>query len=266
MTKLVDSPLRFGNITAFLITLVVNGLANTTLLNNRTTAQVSDLYPTLITPAGYVFAIWGIIYVLLVAFVIYQALPSQKNKAYQKQVSILFILSSLFNIVWLFLWQYDYITVSVIVMFALLATLIAIYVRLNIGQSNATLTEKLFIHLPFSVYLGWITIAAIVNVAAALVSVNWSGFGISAEAWAVIVLIVALAVTLAVIVTRRDVAYSLVVVWALAGIAVKQNASQNIILTAEIAITVILITLALATTIYGLKSRKMTQRIPLHPK
>jgi benzodiazapine receptor len=256
LTKLVDSLLRFGNIAAFIITLVVNGLANTTLLNNRTTAHVSDLYPTLITPAGYVFAIWGVIYVLLAAFVVYQALPSQKNKPYQKQVSILFILSSLFNTLWLFLWQYDYITVSVILMFALLATLIAIYVRLNIGQSNAPLTEKLFIHLPFSVYLGWITIAAIANVAAALVSVNWNGLGISAEAWAVIVLIVALAITLAVIVTRRDISYSLVIVWALVGIAIKQNASPNIVLTAEIAIIILLVALVLATAFHTIKDRQ----------
>ncbi len=247
--------LRFGNIAAFIVTLIVNGLANTTLLNNRTTAQVSDAYPTLITPPGYVFAIWGIIYVLLAVFVIYQALPSQKTKPYQKQVSVIFILSSLFNIVWLFLWQYDYITFSVIVMFTLLATLIAIYLRLNIGRSDAPLTEKLCVHLPFSVYLGWITIATIANVSAALVSVGWDGFGVSPETWAIIVLAVALIITLAVIATRRDIAYSLVVVWALAGIAVKQGAPPNIVVTAEIAIVVIFIALALAVAFYMLRGR-----------
>ena len=115
--------LRFGNIVAFAVTLAVNGLAGTTLLNGRTTAQVSDLYSNPFTPAGYVFAIWGIIYTLLGVFVIYQALPKQKDKPFQKQIGALFILSSIFNVVWLFLWQYDYITTSVVLMFALLATL-----------------------------------------------------------------------------------------------------------------------------------------------
>ena len=256
MTELNANLLRFGNIAAFIITLAINSLANTTVLNGRTTGQVSDLYPTLVTPAGYVFAIWGIIYVLLLAFVIYQALPSQKDKLFQKQIGLIFILSSLLNCVWLFLWQYDFITESVIVMFALLASLIAIYLRLNIGKAKVSLKEKLLVHLPFSVYLGWITIAAIANVASALVSANWGGFGLSPEIWAVTVLTVALVITLAVIVKRRDIAYSLVIVWALGGIAVKQNTSQNVVTTAEIAIGVILFVLALAIAIYRLRYKK----------
>ena len=256
MTQVNANLLRFGNIAAFIITLAINSLANTTVFNGRTTGQVSDLYPTLVTPAGYVFAIWGIIYVLLLAFVIYQALPSQKDKPFQKQIGLIFILSSLLNCVWLFLWQYDFITESVIVMFALLATLIAIYSRLNIGKAKVPLKEKLLVHLPFSVYLGWITIAAIANVASALVSANWGGFGLSPEIWAVTVLTVALVITLAVIVKRRDIAYSLVIVWALGGIAVKQNTSQNVVTTAEIAIGVILFVLALAIAIYRLRYKK----------
>jgi len=233
--------LRFGNITAFIVTLAVNGLAGTTVLNGRTTAQVSDLYSNPFTPAGYVFAIWGIIYSLLLVFTVYQALPKQKEKASQNQISALFIVSSIFNVVWLFLWQYDYITVSVVLMFALLATLTAIYIRLRIGKSSVPLKEKLCVHLPFSVYLGWITVASIANVAAALVSVGWNGFGLNAETWAIGAMSVALLVTLIVIATRKDVVYSLVVVWALAGMAVKQSLYPNILVVAELAIVVILI-------------------------
>jgi benzodiazapine receptor len=255
LTKTNSNLLRLGNIAAFIVTLAINGLAGTTVLNGRTTAQVSDLYSNPFTPAGYVFAIWGIIYALLLVFVIYQAFPKQKNKLFQKQISALFILSSIFNVVWLFLWQYDYITVSVVLMFALLATLIAIYLRLGIGKSNAPLTEKLCVHLPFSVYLGWITIASIANVAAALVSVGWNGFGLSAETWAIVAMSIALIITLVVIVARRDIAYSLVVIWALAGIAVKQNTHPNIVITAEIAIAVVLIALALSLLTWRLKHK-----------
>ena len=227
MAKNTSNLVRFGNIAVFAVTLAINGLAGTTVLNGRTTAKVSDLYSNPFTPAGYVFGIWGIIYAMLLVFVIYQALPKQNGKPFQKKIGVLFLLSGIFNVVWLFLWQYDYITFSVIVMFALLATLSAIYLRLGIGKSSAPLTEKLCVHLPFSVYFGWITVASIANVAAALVSVGWNGLGIGAEAWAVIAMGIALIVTLMAIVSRRDFAYSFVVVWAFAGIAVKQEHVSN---------------------------------------
>ena len=256
MSKTNTNLLRFGNIAAFTVTLAINGLAGTTVLNGRTTAQVSDLYSNIFTPAGYVFAIWGIIYTLLLVFVIYQVLPKQKDKPFQKQIGALFILSSFFNVVWLFLWQYGYIATSVVLMFALLASLIAIYLRLGIGKSSALRTEKWCVHLPFSVYLGWITVASIANVAAALVSVGWNGFGLSAETWAIIAMGIALIVTLIVIVVRRDVAYSLVVVWALAGIAVKQNKYPTIVLIAQEAIAVILVALALSLAVWRLRHKR----------
>lgn len=253
LNKLNYNLLRFGNIAAFLITIIINGLSNTTLLNNRTTAQVSDAYPTLITPAGYVFSIWGIIYFLLAVFLVYQALPSKKERPFQKQISGLFILSSVFNVSWLFLWQYDFISISPILIVALLATLIAIYLRLNVGKSNIPLKERLAVHLPFSVYLGWLTIATIANIAVALVASNWDGFGISPETWAIIIFAVATLLTLVVIATRRDIAYSVVIIWAFAGIAVKQSTQSNLVLTSEIAITIIIISLVIALVFNRLK-------------
>ncbi len=251
--------LRFGNVAALIVTIIINGLAGTTLLNGRTTAQVSDAYPTLVTPAGYVFAIWGIIYILLAAFAAYQALPSQRNMRYHKQIGALFILSSVFNCIWLFLWQYNYIALSVVLMLALLATLIAIYLRLGIGKTETPHGEKLLVHLPFSVYLGWITIAAIANISAALVSVGWNGFDVNLQTWAIVVLAVALAITLAVIVARRDVAFSLVVVWAFVGIAVKQSAYPNIVLTVEVAIAVIAAALVVALAV-GFRRRRAVEK------
>jgi benzodiazapine receptor len=240
-----NSTLLKGNIIAFVLTVLVNGLAgSTTLIGGKSTADISDMYPTLITPAGYVFSIWGVIYILLGIFVVFQALPSEKGKGYQNRIGWLFVLSSLLNIFWLFLWQYEYLSLSVVLMFLLLATLIAIYLRLNIGKSAVSLREKLAVHLPFSVYLGWITIASIANVAAFLVSENWDGFGINQETWATLIIIVALLITLLVIVTRRDVAYGLVIIWALVGIAVKQSGNQNIVVIAEISAIIIAVVLA----------------------
>jgi len=222
------------NVLAFAVTVVVNGLASSLALNGRTTAEVSDLYFTLVTPAGYVFAIWGVIYALLLVFVVFQALPNQREKPFLTQISVLFILSSVLNVVWLFLWHYDQIVLSVALMFALLTTLIVVYFRLGIGKSSVSLKERVFVRLPFSVYLGWITVASIANVASALVAVKWDGFGLANDVWAVIVIAVALLITLGVIATRKDVAYSLVIVWALVGIAVNQSAYQNIVLAATV--------------------------------
>ena len=247
--------LKWSNIIAFAFTVIVNSLAGSTkLIGGVNTAQISDSNPTLITPAGYVFAIWGIIYVLLGVFVIFQALPSQKEKEYTKRIGWLFVLSSIVNIAWLFLWQYEFLSLSVVLMFLLLATLILIYLRLGIGKSPVTLLEKLAIHAPFSVYLGWITIASIADVSVTLVSVNWNGFGIGPEIWATLIIIVALVITMLVLATRRDIAYSLVIVWALTGIAVKQSGNQNVVMLTEASAIIVL--LALATTIFLSKLKR----------
>jgi benzodiazapine receptor len=237
--------LKWMNVIAFALTVLVNGLAgSTTILGGKLTAQVSDANPTLITPAGYVFSIWGIIYILLGVFVVFQALPSQTGKDRQESIGWLFVLSSLLNIAWLFLWQFEYLSLSVVLMFLLLASLIAIYLRVKIGKSTVPLREKLAVHLPFSVYLGWITIASIANVAVTLVSVGWDGFGISQETWATLIIIVALLITLLVVAMRKDVAYGLVIIWALVGIAVKQSGNQNIAMTAETGAIIVAIALA----------------------
>lgn len=228
------------NVAAFAVTVLVNGLAgSTTLLGGVTSADVSDMYPTLVTPAGFTFAIWGIIYTLLAVFVIYQLLT--KNKSFLQQIGVFFALSSLLNICWLFLWHYDLIAYSVVLMLGLLASLILVYLRLDIGRASVSLKERLCVHLPFSVYLGWISIATIANVSVALTAIGWDGLGIADETWAVAIVAVALLLTLAMLVIRKDLAFSLVVVWALTGIISKQGDYGNIVLTAEVAIAAILV-------------------------
>ena len=247
--------LRYANIIFFGLTVVVNSLAGgTTLIGGQVTAAVSDANPTLITPAGYVFSIWGVIYMLLGVFVVYQALPSQQGKEYQSKIGWLFVLSSLINIGWLFLWQFEYLSLSVVLMFLLLATLISIYLRLGVGKSAVSLRERLAVQLPFSVYLGWITVASIANVAATLVSIGWDGFGISPEIWAILVVAVALIITMLMLFTRKDVAYSLVIIWALVGIGIKQSGNQTIVMLAEISAAIVAI--ALISTILLTQIRK----------
>jgi hypothetical protein len=236
--------LKWANIVAFILMVLVNGLAgSTTILGGKNTAEISDANLTLITPAGYVFSIWGVIYVLLGIFVVFQALSSEKGKECHEKISWLFVLSSIFNIAWLFLWQFEYLVFSVILMFMILASLIAIYLRLDVGKSKVGLREKLTIHIPFSTYLGWITIASIANVSVTLVSLNWDGFGISQETWATIIVIVALLISILVLITRKDIAYGLVIIWAFVGIAVGQSGNQNIVTLTQAGAIIVLITL-----------------------
>jgi len=232
--------LQLGNAGAFATVIVVNSLAGgTTLIGGRNTADVSAAFPTLITPAGFTFSIWGIIYALLAAFIIFQFMPRHRQDGFNGQVSYFFILSCLFNILWLFLWQYEYITASVPLIFALLVALIIIYLRLDVGRSRATRGEELWVHLPFSVYLGWITIASIADVSSALVSVSWTGLGLSPSTWAQLVVVVALGITLLVLGMRRDLAYGLVVVWALIGIASNQLGHAGVVLVTEASAVVV---------------------------
>ena len=226
---------RFANISAFIAVVIINGLAGaTSIIGGRNTAQVSNSFPTLITPAGYVFSIWGIIYILLGVFVVYQALPSQQGKSFQSKIGWLFVLSSLLNCIWIFLWQFEFLVLTVPVMFLLLASLIFIYVRIGIGNKNAPPREKLAVYVPFSVYLGWITIASIANVATTLVSLNWGGFGLSTELWAALIVIFILVITTVVFATRKDIAYTLVIIWALVGIGFNHTSNQAVFFLTEI--------------------------------
>ena len=247
--------LKWLNIIAFAAVVVVNGLAgSTTIIGGQDTAQVSDENFTLITPAGYTFAIWGIIYTLLGLFVIYQALPSDKGKTAEK-VGWFFILSCVANICWLFLWQFEYLTVSVALMFLLFGSLLMAYLRLGISKSPASWRERIAVHAPFGVYLGWITIASIANVAAALVSLHWDGFGLGAETWGILVTVIALLIATLVVLTRTDVAYGLVIIWALIGISANESGNQNVTLVAQISAVIVAVAVAASVLLEILKSK-----------
>ena len=214
------------NLLGFLGTVAVNALANVLPINNITTGALSDLYPNLFVPAGLTFAIWGLIYVLLGIFVIYPLIPSVRRDPqkvdFVQKIGPLFFISCLANIGWIFAWHYQILPLSLIFMLILLGCLLFIYLRLNVGKSETTRAERYFAHLPFSVYLGWITIATIANVTALLVNINWNTWGLSEQFWAVAVIIVGIAIALSMLFTRKDIYYSVVVAWALLGILLKR--------------------------------------------
>ena len=219
------------NLIGFVATVVVNALANILPINGRTTGELSDQYPNLFVPAGFTFSIWGLIYVLIGIFVIYHFMRAIRNDVSNSSAVVrigpLFFISSLANIGWIYAWHYQILPLSLGFILLLLGCLIAIYLRLGIGRPDAIKSEKYLVHIPFSVYLGWITIATIANTTALLVDANWGALGLGEQFWAVAVIAVGLAITLAVLFTRRDIFYCLVVDWALIGILVKRLAVQT---------------------------------------
>jgi hypothetical protein len=216
-----DTTRQIVVLVAVLTTIVVNGLANALPLNGLSTGEISDRFEVYFVPAGYVFSIWGLIYLGLLAYAIYQVLPIEKENPRLQKTGWLFVLSSLANIAWLFLWHYEVFSLTIFAMLALLVCLILIYLRLEVGRSEVSLGEKWFVRVPFSIYLGWITVATIANMTSLLDYLNWSGWGISDQLWAVIMLFVGAGVATAVFVTRKDIAYMLVILWAFVGIAVR---------------------------------------------
>jgi benzodiazapine receptor len=226
---------QITNVLAVILTLIVNGLADALPLNGLNTGQISDQFKVYFVPAGYVFSIWGLIYLGLILFAVYQALPSQRQNPRLERVGYLFALSCLANIAWIFLWHYEQFVLTLVAMFSLLGLLIAIYLRLGIGRVNVSTGERWLVHTPFSVYLGWVSVATIANVSDALDYLKWSGWGVPPQWWAVIMLIIGVGLAFAMGLTRGDAAFMLVIIWAFAGIAVKQSASPLVSTTAWIA-------------------------------
>ena len=217
---------RWLIIISLLLTLAVNFMANALPLNGITTAEISDRYPVLFVPAGYVFSIWGLIYLALLAFTIYSVTPKGRADTRIDQVAWLVIASNLFNAIWIFLWHYQQFPLTLIAMAGLLITLLAIYLKLRIGLEKRNIGDRLLVELPFSLYLGWITVATVANVSQVLyASMGWRGSPFSEPIWAVVMLVVAALLGVLMIFLRREVVYPLVLVWAFIGIWGKQAAT-----------------------------------------
>ncbi len=250
MTK--KTVLQVMNLLGFFSMVSVNFVANALPLNNISTGEVSNLYPNLFTPAGFTFSIWGLIYIMLLAFCVYQArdlfTTRKKDSPFLNKIGFLFFVSSLLNAGWVFAWHYLQVTLSMFIMIALLLVLIRIYLNLDVGRAEGSSVESFLVYLPLSIYLGWINIATIANVSVLLVHLGWNGFGFSEVFWTIVVIVAATLITLAFLKLRQDLAVSLVSIWALVGILVKRLDAEPIampvVISAIAAILLIVISAA----------------------
>jgi len=206
-----------GNLIVFAIVIVVNVLSNALPINGQTMPEISARYPSLFTPAGFTFSIWGVIYLCLLVFVIWQALPAQRNNETVARISKYFQANCLLNAAWLILWHHDELVLSLVFMVAILVSLVLIYREL--------IAEQLVLRLPFSLYTGWITLATIANASILQNAYGWDAVWLSPEIWTIVKLSVAASIAATVLHKFRDPVYALPIAWGGYGISVKQFAT-----------------------------------------
>lgn len=218
----VSSKTKLLLVCAFVVAMIFNGLAgSTTILGGLDTAGVSDTYKNLFTPAGFTFAIWGVIYSLILVFVLYtcgigRRKTSKVSPHTLTKIATLASINLTINTTWILAWQHQIMWLSVILMLALLTTLVLIVEETK--KTKVSGIEYIQLKLPFSIYFGWITVATVANIAAWLVSIRWDGSGISEATWMVIITLVALTLGSYIALRNRDAAYIAVFIWAFNGI------------------------------------------------
>jgi hypothetical protein len=214
---------QMATLTAIIATFVVNVISNIYPIGGLRIGEISNTLfaNVLIIPANYAFAIWGLIYLGLFALGIYQFLPSQRADEDFRKTGYLLVIASIAQILWVYLFLSQLFAFSVIAMLFILIPLIVIYLRLDIGKKRVSQSKKWCVHFPISIYLGWISVATIVNIASALYFYGWDGWGISPEIWTAMMLFVAFALAAVFVFQRQDFAYTGVTVWALVAIAIQ---------------------------------------------
>lgn len=238
------------NIVFLVITIFVNYLSNTGYFNGETMGSVSEQYENYFTPAGYAFSIWGLIYLSLAAFVVYQA--REKNYATTAEIGWWFIISCIANCLWVVSWLYEYTGLSLIIMTVILVSLLKIVVNTRMELYSPGTKKIIFVWWPFCLYAGWITVAFIANTAAYLTKIGWDGFGISELAWTVIVIGVAGIINLLVIWRRNMREFGLVGVWGLVAVAVANWSQETTISYAALLVALVIF---VCVAIHGYRNR-----------
>jgi len=211
------------NIVGLIAVLVVNFLANYLPIGGYNTGELSAMYPSLFTPAGFTFSIWGIIYLLLIVWTVYVAWGLSKNDPKSdtivQTIGPWFIINCIANITWIFLWHNQQIGLALIVMLVIWTSLFQIYRCIDQEWLENNTTTTFTVCLPFSVYFGWISVATVANTAVYLKSIAWTGMGIPEPTWTTIMLAIVGAIGLFVLWKERDTSFALIFVWALWGIS-----------------------------------------------
>jgi len=215
----------YVNIAALAICLAVNAAAVMLPLFGRDTGAISDGFDVRFKPAGYVFSIWSVIYVGLLAFAVYQVLPAQRTNRRLAAIDRPFVVSCAANALWLVVWHALLFPATILVMLVLLGSLITIYRRLDAHRADVGAAERWCVDTTFSIYLGWIAVATLANATIVVADAGWDGGTVGGEGWAIALIAAGAGLAAVLLASRRDLAFAGVVVWAFAGIAVQENGS-----------------------------------------
>ncbi|GIP60939.1 tryptophan-rich sensory protein [Paenibacillus sp. FSL W8-0186] len=234
-----NNAFRWWNALFYAAVLGVNYLAMAIPMGGMTTGQLSDKYHTPITPAGYAFMIWALIYLLLAGYIVYQLRRNTGRQDSVLAISYWFILSCIFNMAWVFLWQYQYIALSFAAMLALLLSLAVIYAKTRYVYTP-TSGETWLLRLPFSIYFGWICVATLVNLAVILFH-GGLGINLNPKTAGIILLSAGTAAAIGITLRPRDGVLPLVFVWAYAAIAIEQKSIPGLSMTAAVLAFILLL-------------------------
>lgn len=235
------------NILGLIAVLVVNFLANYLPIGGYNTGELSAMYPSLFTPAGFTFSIWGIIYLMLIVWTVYVAMGLSKGEAIADRivqtVGPWFVINCIANVGWIFVWHHQQILLALLLMLVILISLFQIYRAIDQDWLENNATTTFTVCLPFSIYFAWICVATIANTAIYLITINWGGFGLPAATWTVIMLGIVGILGLFVLWKERDTSFALIFVWALWGISRARLGGEfsNISTTAMSILSVLLI-------------------------
>lgn len=219
-TKLI-----IGNIIGYIFMVIMNILANILPLGGRTTKEIAKKFDNIFIPAGFTFAIWGVIYLLL--FILLISLVKGLLQKRERSIKVIFklswyfLFSCLLNGSWIFTWHYEQIFISLLLMIGLLGTLIKIYINLK----KLPFYSKVYL-APFSIYLGWVTVATVANVVVFSVALEWGRLGLPEEFWFTLLVLVTLGITVLFVLRKKDIFYGLTILWSITGIFVKRLTAQ----------------------------------------
>ncbi len=254
--KSMKKLLQIANILVLLITIAANYLLNALQPWGYSVGDISAKYQNLFTPASYAFAIWGVIYLSLLSFVVYQSLSlfgKRTDDSIVQRIGWSFVVANLGNVAWLLIWLSDSVGLSLVLMLVIFVALLKIFINDKIALPDASTRHIAFVWWPFSLYFGWITVALVANIAAYLTSIGWQAVAFGETAFTIFVLLVVATIYLFMVWKRNTRLYGLVGVWALVAIAVRHfNEVQQIAWVALALAIIIFIT----TSIHAHRNRK----------
>lgn len=236
-----DKIRQIGVILATLGILITNVITKVIPIKGVITGSITPKINIYFIPANYAFSIWSLIYLGLILYTVYQALPAQRTNPKLQSIGWFYIASSFMISAWMLFFLYEIYLFTMLTMIGLLILLVAVYEKLDVGREVVSRGMRYLVHVPFSIYLGWITLATFGNISNFLQVQGWSGIGITPKIWAVVLMVATIVIAELTAFNRQDLAYLAVFVWAFIGIAVHHKGVSPVFEAACVSAAIVII-------------------------